>query len=155
MAEVFPVKPFQFRLQTKLDITAREEQLARDELHTKLLARDIVQAELEKVNDKLFGVEVSIKQLFEGSFCIEKVLLLKAFVPVLKALRTEKEEEMINCEISIEKARALLIEKIKEAKILNNLRDKEWQSYLLELLKEEQKIIDEIATNSHYKANLS
>jgi flagellar FliJ protein len=48
-----------------------------------------------------------------------------------------------------------LIYKKKETRILEKLKEKEWEAYLHQLSLEEQKVIDEIAINNHYRKNIS
>ena len=53
----------------------------------------------------------------------------------------------------VEQARQILVERMKESKTLNRLREKEWLAYCQELLKEEQKQIDEVATTRYLRKN--
>ncbi len=148
------MKPFKFRLQTKLNLASREEQLAKEEMQLRVRDRDRIQNELEKIIDKQLELEQSIKQMMQEGFCVDKYLLFKDYLPVLKEYRTIKEEELARAEQDVESARIILIEKTRENQTLSKLREKEWYIYLQELQKEEQQVIDEIAINNHYRKNL-
>ena len=145
------MRPFKFRLQTKLDISCREEQQIREELHICIILRDQLQRELDEIQFKLDEVEAAIKDLMVQGFNLEQFLILKNYLPVIRSMRANKEAELVRAELAIVEIRNILIEKIKERKILQKLREKEWTSYLLELNKEEQKTIDELAINNHFR----
>lgn len=148
------MKPFKFRLQTKLNLASREEQLAKEEMQLRVRERDLIQSELEQIIDKQLEMEESIKQLMQEGFCVDKYMLFKDYLPVLKECRIIKEEDLARAEQDVESARIILIEKTRETQTLSKLREKEWYIYLQELQKEEQQVIDEIAINSHYRKNL-
>jgi flagellar FliJ protein len=145
------MKAFEFRLQTKLDVSVREEQLAKEEMHLQIKRRDVVAEQLNNTLREIDNVEAMIKKLIKESFTMEKYMLLKDYIPVLKELQAKQEQELITAEESVEQARAVLMEKSRETKVLNKLKNKEWNLYLQELYREEQKIIDEIAITSHYR----
>jgi flagellar FliJ protein len=148
------MKTFKFRLQTKLNIASLEEQLAKEAMQLRVRDRDLIQSELEELIDKQLEIEQSIKRLMQEGFSVDKYLIFKDYLPVLKKMRTNKEQDLDRAEQAIESARLELIEKTRETQTLIKLKDKEWHLYLQELQKEEQKVIDEIAINSHYRKNL-
>lgn len=145
------MQPFKFRLQTKLDISCREEQQIREELQIRIILRDQLQRELDEINNKLKEIEAAIKDLMVMGFSMEQFLILKNYLPIIRNMRANKEVQLTRAELAIVETRNILIEKIKERKTLQKLRDKEWTNYLLELNREEQKIIDELAINSHFR----
>lgn len=145
------MRPFKFRLQTKLDISSREEQQIREELQIHIILRDQLQAELDEIQFKLNEIESAIKALMMQGFILDQFLILKNYLPIIRSMRVNKETELVQAELAIVETRNILIEKIKERKILQKLREKEWISYVLECNKEEQKIIDELAINNHFR----
>lgn len=145
------MRPFQFRLQTKLDLSSREEQQIREELQIRILQREQKQRELDEVTSKLDEIETAMKALMAEGFRLEEFLILKNYLPIVRSMRLNKEAELTQAEAAIAETRNVLIEKMKERKILEKLREKEWVAYLTELNKEEQKIIDELAINSHFR----
>jgi len=73
----------------------------------------------------------------------------------MRELRASKADELALAERNFETARLVLVEKTRETQTLKKLKDKEWNIYLQEVLREEQKDIDEVAINRHYRKNLS
>lgn len=145
------MRAFQFRLQTKLDLSNREEQQVREELQILILQREQIQGELAEIQAKLDGIETAIKELMAEGFSLEEYLVLKNYLPIIRSMRMQKEAELIRAESFITETRSRLIEKMKERKTLEKLREKEWLNYLLEFNREEQKIIDELAINNHFR----
>jgi len=145
------MRPFQFRLQTKLDLTSREEQQIREELEVRLMRRDQIQRELDEIRCKLNEIEDAMKELMMQGFSLDQFMILNNYLPILRELLFKKELELKRAETEIVKTRYQLLEKMKERKILEKLREKEWANYQLEMNREEQKIIDELAINSHFR----
>lgn len=145
------MRPFQFRLQTKLDLTSREEQQIREELEVRLMRRDQIQRELDEIRCKLNEIEDAMKELMMQGFSLDQFLILNNYLPILRELLFKKELELKRAETEIVETRYQLLEKMKERKILEKLREKEWANYQLEMNREEQKIIDELAINSHFR----
>jgi flagellar export protein FliJ len=83
------------------------------------------------------------------------LLLIKEFIPVLIKLIINTEDRLNLAEQEVERARGVLLERTKETKTLNKLHEKEWQIYLQEWNREEQKLVDEIAITGHFRKNLS
>ncbi len=145
------MKKFNFRLQTALDIAVRQEQIAREELLLCIKDRDTIAAELQDLNSRLQNLEDEIREGMNTSLPLERLLLLRNFLPVLRKRRDEKNQELFIAEERVEEARHILVERMKESKTLNRLREKEWAAYLQEMLREEQKEIDEVATTRHHR----
>lgn len=148
------MKPFKFRLQTKLDISRREEDQARENLQLAIGHRNQVQRELDTILLQTREVEAGMKAMMNDGFDLQQFLILKDYLPVLKIMRLNKEEELTQAEVLITKARDILLEKMKESKTLTKLREKEWEQYLLDLNREEQKTIDELAITSHFRKDI-
>lgn len=142
------MKKFVFRLQTNLDIAEGQEKLAIEQLALKISERDIINEHLNLKIDKLKGLEDSVKY---KSF--KHTLLVNDYLPVLRANIQEINFELKKAEEKVEIARNILIECKKSTKTLTKLKEKEWKAYLNEINIEEQKEIDEIAINKHFRNN--
>lgn len=104
--------------------------------------------QLEEIADKYNKLEARVKN---GTISLEIRRLTSEYMPVLKDLKQEKEKELFLAEEKVEKARLQLIELSKERKTLDKLREKDLHEYMQQIIREEQKLIDEIAVNSHYR----
>lgn len=147
------MKPFHFRLQTKFDLSCREESQAREELQVSINFRNQVQAELDEIIRQTQETEADIKTIMQEDFNLPQFLIFKDYLPVLKTREKSKAADLLQAEAEVTEARGILLDKMRESKTLQKLRDREWSYYLLELNKEEQKTIDELAINSHFRKN--
>lgn len=145
------MRPFQFRLQTKLDLSSREEEQEREELAVRIMQRDQIQRELDEIMFKLGEIENAMKELMVKGFSLDQFLIMKNYLPIIRDILFNKEIELKQAEAAIVETRYRLLEKMKERKILEKLREKEWATYQLEMNREEQKIIDEVAINNHFR----
>lgn len=147
------MKAFEFRLQTKLDVSCREEQMVKENLQEKILQYDQIQAQVDTIEARLHALEDRIKKIMIQSLCVEMLITCKDYTAVLKKEQEIKNIELLKAEQAVNRARAALIQKSKETTTLKKLREKEWRLYMTEVLKEEQIIIDEIAVSSHFRKN--
>jgi len=142
-------------MQTKLDVASLEEQMAKEDLQFRSRERDRIQTELEDIIHRQLEMEQSMIVLILEGFSMDEFMIYKDYIPVIKELRANKAEELALAERNFENARLVLVEKTRETQTLKKLKDKEWNIYLQEVLREEQRDIDEVAINRHYRNNLS
>lgn len=142
------MKKFTFKLQTKLDIAEAQEKLAAEQLVLKITERNNIIDNLDLNINKLKDLENSVRHL-----PFKQTLVVKEYLPIVRNYIQELNHELIKAEERVEVARNILIECKKETKTLTKLKEKEWAEYLQELNIEEQKEIDEIAINNHFRNN--
>jgi len=147
------MKAFQFRLQTKLTIATRQEQLAREELQRASFVRDQIADQLAEMMDRLSGLQTSVRVMVQTAEPFERILIIKEYIPVVTTSIQELEIRLLQAEEVVEQCRAELLEKKKETRTMERLKEKAWQRYLHELQLEEQKLIDELANNGHYRSH--
>lgn len=147
------MKPFVFRMQTKLDVVAREEDLVRQQLQHRVDERDRVQNDLNEVVTQVEELENALVQMMHGTVHVDRMLLMRNYLPVLNEIRHDKELELLQAEKKVEITRNQLVNKRKETRILEKLKERDWREYTVELNREEQKILDEIAINGHYRTH--
>lgn len=144
------MKAFKFRLQTKLDISQRQEELAREEMLIKIQKRDFIITELGRLEDRMLRVQQSARSI--NSFnSFQEMIALREYIPVFKEQIKMVQDALAQAEEDVEEARQKLLQKARECKTLHKLKDKEWADYLYKFNQQEQKIIDETANNNHYK----
>lgn len=147
------MKAFQFRLQTKLTIATRQEQLAREELQRASFAREQIADQLAEMMERLAGMQASVRVLVQTAGPFERILIIKEYIPIVTTSIQELELRLLQAEEVVEQCRAELLEKKKETRTMVRLKEKAWLRYLHELQLEEQKLIDELANNGHYRTH--
>ena len=99
------MQKFIFRLQTKLDISERQEQLAMEHLALKIQERDEVIEEINANLTKLATYENSIRKLpFKES------LIIKEYLPIIRSYIQQLQIELAKAEERVETARKVLLE---------------------------------------------
>jgi flagellar FliJ protein len=148
------MKAFRFRLQTKLDICQRQEQVTREEMHRRVVVRNQVMQELELLENRFQCLEQSIRELNANPGQFPRIMINRQYIPVLNQHIKASEENLVLAEEAVEEVRMELIERMRETRTLEKLKDKAWHRYLHEMLLEEQKHIDEVAGTAHHRKSL-
>lgn len=142
------MRKFVFKLQTKLDIAKRQEELAIEHLALRIQDRNTIIDNINANMARLNKFEDSIRNL-----PFKETIVIKDYLPVIRNNIQDLEIELLKAEERVETARNILVECKKETKTLTKLRENDWQRYLYELNLEEQREIDEIAINNHFRNN--
>lgn len=148
------MRAFHFRLQTKLDICQRQEQVTREEMHRRIAIRNQVLQELELLENRFQSLEQSIREMNTGPGQFPRIMINRQYIPVLNQQIKISEENLTTAEEAVEEVRMELIERMRETRTLEKLKDKAWHKYLHEMLLEEQKHIDEVAGTAHHRKSL-
>lgn len=148
------MRAFHFRLQTKLDICQRQEQVTREEMHRRIAICNQVLQELELLENRFQSLEQSIREMSTGPGQFPRIMINRQYIPVLNQQIKISEENLTTAEEAVEEVRMELIERMRETRTLEKLKDKAWHKYLHEMLLEEQKHIDEVAGTAHHRKSL-
>jgi flagellar FliJ protein len=144
------MKAFVYRFERKMGLVRQEEQALRHELQVVSAERDRVLEELNRLKSRIDCLEESIRN-HQGNFLIPEVGLCKEYLPVLKERFLQMVTELQEAEKRVESARQMVVEKKRETKAFEKLREHDWQEYQYELNREEQKLIDELAMTSNHR----
>lgn len=139
------MKVFRFRLQTSLNVRYRQEDQQKMVLQEKIRHHEEGILELNRLMNRLEISYNRIRQLQTGNLDIRELEACNKFVLVVT---TQVEEQKIVVEQrskAVEEAREKLLEIVKARKILEKLKERHFEEYRQEALREEQKIIDEMA----------
>ena len=139
---------FNFRLQPLLSVKSQQEDNQKNELGKAM-------RKLEKEKSTLRSLESEevklIKEFNEKSkkSTVEKLIKFNEYLSFLNS-KIKQQKENVNCAArNVDKVREELIRIVKERKILDNLKDKKHEQFLLEQKKEEQRLNDEIVSYKH------
>ncbi len=149
------MRAFEFRLQTKLDLTCRQEELAKEEV---FLKQQVFNKEWELLNqliEQREDLNNSLRNQSGQSLRIVELIIFKDFQKLLRELLNKQEARVNEAEKALDKARAALLEKVKERKTLEKLREKEFQEYRQEFVRIEQSLIDEVALGRFWRSKNS
>jgi len=137
---------FKFRLQPLLNIKIQLEDSAKNELGK---AVQKLEEEKEKGRSLLRHREKYINGLREKSSSVARIEELRSYTMYISSLAKKVEDQNKNIKEAsdiVDRYREELIKIVKERKILEKLREKKLNEYLIEMSKDEQKRMDEIVS---------
>lgn len=143
------MRKFHFKLETKLRLTVQEEKQAQWEYKTRQFELQKEQDKLELLNTQLDELWDYYREVAKSGVGIQQLIIIHQFVPVLKERIKNQEHAVETARELMLEAEAAYLEKRTERKTLDKLKDREHQQYLLEWQREEQKLIDEVASNNY------
>lgn len=144
------MKPFVYRFERKLGLVRQEEQAIRQELQIVMAERDRIAEELERIKNRIDRLQEAIR-LHQGNLLLPEAGLCHEYLPVLKDYFLKLVDDLQEAEEKVENTRNKVIEKKRETKTFEKLRENDWQVYLYEVNREEQKVIDELAVTSGFR----
>lgn len=143
------MKPFVFKLQTALDLKAKEEDKKKEELQKATqLYRDAID-HLNSLKEKMLEVQAQVRRNQQNCVEFQMIKMLQDFILTLISRISDQEAFIETCRIAMEQVRSGLLAVMKDRKVLEKLKERHYQAYLKECQREEQKTIDEMATISY------
>lgn len=142
---------FIFRLESFLKIKEKFEEKAKTEYGEAISKLEKEKEILKNLEYEKYNTILNLKRNIENGI---KPLELKSMNEFIYLLDKKIEEQKQNIEKAIEFAeekRQLLVEAMKDKKIFETLKEKEKEAYMKELLKKEQKVVDEIVSYKYNK----
>lgn len=138
---------FKFRLESLKKIYEQREEKAKKELAVYVKELKLCQQHLSALNGICLNITEDLQKKKTGKVNMQMVVVTEAYLRTLQEKIHLKEKEKIKIEDNVKAKRLELNEIIKQRKILDKLKEKQFKTYLKEANRLEQKILDEIATN--------
>ena len=137
---------FKFRLQTQLKINEQRRAEAQAELAKAQDAEQIVETELKRIQTEIADcADQARRSMQEGRIDVNFLLGLRRHEMVLVAQQGEATEQLNIVRQEVEKRRLFLMEKDREVKTLEKLKEKQFEAFKEEHRRAEAKQMDEIA----------
>lgn len=142
---------FIFKMQSLLNIKRQMEQSLKNEL-----GKAVQKLELEKNRFKSLEIEQeecisNLNSKSSKGIIVSKIQEYNSYISLLKEKMKIQKENINYAQNIVDKYREQLIKMMQEKEILEKLREKKYAEYLIEELKEEQKIIDEVISYKYSK----
>ncbi|MBM7867109.1 flagellar export protein FliJ [Heliobacterium gestii] len=141
------MKPFRFKLQTALDLKLRQEDALKGELQRQQEAVREKEAELARLRNTMADAVDNIRPHAGMPFDVEERRLFNHYWLRLKELEARQETELQREQSKLEEIRQRLLEMMRDRKVMERLKEKHLADYKKTLLREEQKLLDEMALN--------
>lgn len=140
---------FRFSLMTLLKIKEQFEQNAENELGLAVQAHEHAKAALAAAVQDIADMSEEFRASLTGRIEHGRIEAIRRWLDTLELRRAARERDVLKAAGEVEAARAKLVELMKERKVLEKLKEKEFQRFMAEEAASEQKQIDELVT---YKA---
>ncbi|MGI6405912.1 MAG: flagellar export protein FliJ [Syntrophaceticus sp.] len=145
------MKLFHFRLQQYLDYKKQREDAQRLLLHQTQLVYKEALGKLELLDRKIEEIVDYTETARQNRVQVELMLMAETY---LRDLQEQRRAQALAVEEALEKVNAeqkVLIDIQRRRKMLERLKGKQWQEYYQNLLREEQKELDEIGNARFYR----
>lgn len=143
---------FKFKLETVLSLRHNTETMCQRELGIVLTEKN----QLEQKYNDLMKTREELLMLMRPkpneSLDLEKLKNYKQYDETIKKKQAQVQAQLERIEIRVNEKKEALKEAVKERKILENLRDIEYEEYIDACKKEEQQLVDELIA---YKYSLN
>lgn len=143
---------FIFRLEAVLNVKRQQEENIKNEL-----GKAIQRLETEK--QKLARLERSKEEIIAEfnqktkKTTVHKLIEFNAYLSLLKSNISRQKERVNKAVLDVDKIREELMKAVQERKILEKLKEKKHDEYLIEQKKFEQKTNDEIVSYKHKESS--
>ncbi|ABZ84781.1 flagellar export protein flij, putative [Heliomicrobium modesticaldum Ice1] len=134
-------------MQTPLDLKLRQEDVLRGELQRQQEMVRQKEAELAALRDSMAAAMDNIRPCPGAPFNVEERLLFNQYWLRLKELEARQERERQQEQTKLAEIRQRLLETMRDRKVMERLKEKHLADYKRTLLREEQKLLDEMALN--------
>lgn len=149
------MKPFVFKLQTALNLKLKEEEQVKEELRCLMDRHRAALNVLAALEGQLGQLEDRLRQFQESTVDVEEIQRCLGYLPVMRDKILRQKEVIRQIEAEIDQTRQALVEIMRRRKVLEKLKERHFTQYQLEANREEQKIIDEMATNGYNRKDTS
>lgn len=142
------MRPFKFKLQTSLELQHHREEEKQKELQAKIDQQKQQEQVLLGYENQMLHLFDEIRQNQQELLNIEQLKLHSEYLPVLRVMTKEQQLVVSRCEQAVTVSRGDLLEIVRDRKVLEKLKVKHYELYKKEAAREEQKLLDEMATNA-------
>lgn len=137
---------FIFRLQTLLKLKEQFEKNAKNELGVAIMKLEEEKSKLKVIEDNIDITTNDFREACSGVIRPEKIKELKTYLEHLQLAREKQKENVKKQQKNVDIIRERLVEIMRERKVLENLKEKDFQEYLKEEAKKEQQQVDELVS---------
>lgn len=140
------MKAFRFSLQAILTLREEKEQEAQRLYAKALRVVEAVQAELDAVNRRLLELDSEQQARLQTGLPASELERFGNYRVVLIERRTRLQNDLARAQQAAEQARQALVKATQARQALENYREKLHHAYNLVLSREEQKMLDDLAS---------
>lgn len=149
------MKGFNFRLQTPFNVVTWKEKMVKEELREKQMVYDHQVEILDGNMRSLKEISDQDRELNGSQISVDTMILLREYQGVLSS-RIRMQQEVVDEALEVlEETRGRLTETMKEKKAMEKLKDRQYQRFNEERLRQDQNLIDEVAVIGYSRTRQS
>lgn len=142
------MKPFKFKLQTSLDLEHHREEQQQKDLTEKIAIKNQQEMILQLYEQQMVNLFEEIRSNQQQRVNVEQLRMQSEYLPILEGQTRDQAQVVSKCEHAVVASREKLLEVVRDRKVLEKLKVKHYEEYKKEIAREEQKMLDEMATNA-------
>jgi flagellar FliJ protein len=142
---------FRFRLEALLNYRKLQTDQAQAELGRATVEWQNQLALLAALFDKNEKIEDFLRNIQQTSIIVDDLISCHEYRQLLKNKIDQQKETVRIAEQYCEECRQCLVESLKRQKLVEKIREKRWTQFTEELLRQEQKELDEIGLQLHVR----
>jgi flagellar FliJ protein len=139
--------PFRFRLERVLDIRKRKEELIRAELAEAKLAREYEETVLLRLQEDLQRYLDDLRRRQKERVLPWEMLWYHLYLDNLKNQIRNQKKRLQELDEKIDQITQRLVKASQDRRVLERLKERQYEEYLLEMERAEQAILDELGLN--------
>ncbi|ADL07860.1 flagellar export protein FliJ [Thermosediminibacter oceani] len=145
------MKRFKFNLNTPLRVKQKIEQIKKQQLMQAIITLEREKYELKILEESKAAVKVNLEQKMRESLKAAELPFFEACINTLDLKVKKQKYKVAGAHERYNKAVDDFISSKQEREILEKLKDKRFGAYLIESNREEQKILDDIASLAYFR----
>jgi flagellar protein FliJ len=142
------MKKFSFRLERILQYKAQVEEQKRRDLNARLDELAEQNRILQFLTQKREDYRKRYSELFHGRVDIDGLKNTRRYLDKIHRELVLQAKKVVDCEKKVERAKAILLEAMRDRKKYENLKERKYKAYIKESNLAEQKTLDEFATQA-------
>jgi flagellar protein FliJ len=142
------MKKFSFRLERILQYKAQIEEQKRRDLSARIDELTEQNRILQHLTQKRESYRQRYSELFRGRIDVDELKATRRYLDKIHRELILQAKKVVDCEKKVEKAKAILLEAMRDRKKYENLKERKYKAYIKESNLAEQKSLDEFASQA-------
>lgn len=139
------MKRFQFKLQSLLNYKKHLEEMARQEMARAVADVNACQEQIQSLGQTRKDAGKRLERLVEKGIGAAEFKLHNGFLSIVDQMIIEERQRKVRLEKVLDEKRSMLTKRTIDKKAMERLWERRAQEYTQEMLREEQKALDEVA----------
>ena len=140
------MKRFQFKLQSLLNYKRHLEQMARQEMAKAVSDVNACRHQIQTLRGDRESAVLKLDSLVEKGVNAREFNLHRGFISTVDRMIRDEQAKKVRLEKVVEKKRSMLKKRTIDKKALERLREKRAEEHTREMLREEQKELDDMSS---------